>query len=193
MILRTNSQLAVRWYFLRGLAVLSFLAFLSLDGQILGLVGQEGILPIAPAIEGAGVESAWDGFFGQPALVWFFNSDLALRAMTLGGIILSVLLFLDVFPKLLLLLLWFDYLSLTVAGRLFLSYQWDMLLLETLFVSIFFAPGNIVPGGERQEPTNLSVFLLRVVFFKLMFLGGVAKLLSGERNLVGTHGPAVSF
>ena len=36
--------------------------------------------------------------------------------------------------------LWFDYLSLTIAGQLFYQYQWDILLLEAGFMSILLAP-----------------------------------------------------
>jgi hypothetical protein len=37
-------------------------------------------------------------------------------------------------------LLFVLYLSLTIAGHTFLSFQWDILLLETGFLALFFAP-----------------------------------------------------
>src|SRR3712207_8785084 len=43
-------------------------------------------------------------------------------------------------PAVVLLLLFVCYLSLTIAGQTFLSFQWDILLLETGFLAIFFAP-----------------------------------------------------
>ena len=43
-------------------------------------------------------------------------------------------------PGVALLLLFVCYLSLTIAGQTFLSFQWDILLLETGFLAIFFAP-----------------------------------------------------
>jgi hypothetical protein len=39
-------------------------------------------------------------------------------------------------------LAWACYLSLVTVGQEFLSYQWDILLLETGFLAIFFAPWN---------------------------------------------------
>jgi uncharacterized membrane protein YphA (DoxX/SURF4 family) len=67
---------------------------------------------------------------------------------------------------------------LTVDGRIFTSYQWDMLLLETLFVTILLAPHNALPRlRQKVEPPSWpSVLLLRLVLFKLVFLSGLGKV-----------------
>ncbi|MDY6768969.1 MAG: lipase maturation factor family protein [Candidatus Nanohaloarchaea archaeon] len=173
-----------RSVFLRSLAVISFLAFLSLHVQLLGLVGSEGILPARQFL--SAVAANGGGFLQVPTLAWLSASDAALQFLTVGGMLLSVLLFVNVAPRPVLFLLWLFYLSLTSVGQVFLSYQWDALLLETLFLSIFLAPSHLDPRRRGKAPTRFSVWMLRVVLFKLMFLGGLVKLLSGDpvwRNL----------
>ncbi len=159
---------------------MAFLAFYSLNAQLPGLIGQNGILPVAQSLGTASVSGPWEGFWKYPTLAWWFSSDTALLAMTWSGMFLSVLLFFDVVPRAVLILLWFFYLSLFLAGQLFTSYQWDLLLTEVLFASIFFAPATVWPGEERNGPPRFARFLLTFVLFKLMFLGGLVKLLSGD-------------
>src|ERR1044072_5779737 len=57
-----------------------------------------------------------------------------------AGTLISILLIVGLAPVLSLLLLFVLYLSLTIAGQTFLSFQWDILLLETGFLALFFAP-----------------------------------------------------
>jgi uncharacterized membrane protein YphA (DoxX/SURF4 family) len=84
-------------------------------------------------------------------------------------------------PRLCLLLLWALYLSLSVAGQEFLSFQWDVLLLETAVFAIPFAPGTWRPGLAREKPpSSASLWLLRWLLFRLMFASGVVKLTSGD-------------
>jgi hypothetical protein len=71
------------------------------------------------------------------------------------------------------------YLSLTVAGQTFLSFQWDALLLESLLCAAFWAswrwrsrPGDAEPAAGR--------WLVWLLVLKLMFLSGATKLLSGD-------------
>src|SRR5207247_6234749 len=83
------------------------------------------------------------------------------------------------------------YLSLTIAGQTFLSFQWDVLLLETSFLSIFLAPWRLWPGeliclpGSPPPATAAPVsraglFLLKFLLFKLMLMSGIVKLTSGD-------------
>ena len=47
------------------------------------------------------------------------------------------------------------YLSLTIAGQTFLSFQWDILLLETGFLAIFLAPWQTL-AEARTRTTGLA-------------------------------------
>jgi hypothetical protein len=71
------------------------------------------------------------------------------------------------------------YLSLTVAGQTFLSFQWDILLLETGFLSIFLAPWQLRRGRDSSV-SRAGLFLLKFLLFKLMLMSGVVKLTSGD-------------
>jgi hypothetical protein len=80
-------------------------------------------------------------------------------------------------------LLWLFYLSLATVGRDFLGFQWDNLLLETGFLSIFLAALQILPRRSRETPpSRIVVWLLRLLLFKLIFSSGCVKLLSGDQN-----------
>ncbi|MBI4367540.1 MAG: lipase maturation factor family protein, partial [Deltaproteobacteria bacterium] len=66
-------------------------------------------------------------------------------------------------------LLWLLYLSLSVNGQVFLTFQWDILLLEAGFLAIFFGPSS-----------SIVLWLLRWLLFRLMLQSGLAKLASGD-------------
>ena len=175
------------WLFLRLLGFVYFFAFLSLATQILGLMGQSGILPagefLAMLESRVGPERYW--FF--PTLAWLNSSDTALQVMSVGGALGSLLLIFDIAPILVLSLLWVLYLSLVTVGQDFLSFQWDSLLLEAGFLAIFMAPGHLWPrGSPKTPPPKVPRWLLWFLLFRLMFSSGVVKLASGDptwRNL----------
>src|SRR5258706_7448861 len=79
------------WVFLRLLGIVYLVAFLSLAGQIKGLVGCEGILPVAELLR---QPSRWSPglFFSTPTLCWLNKSDRFLVFLCWGGIALSILL-----------------------------------------------------------------------------------------------------
>lgn len=74
-----------------------------------------------------------------------------------------------------------------MIGQEFLSYQWDILLLETGFLAIFLAPLQLRPSLVQEvEPPRPIVWLMRWLLFRLVFSSGAVKLLSGDptwRNL----------
>src|ERR1019366_9272990 len=116
---------------------------------------------------------------------WIASDDNTLVGLCFGGVLLSALLLLTgfgrgKFERLILALLFVLYLSFASAGQEFLSFQWDSLLLEAGFLAIFLGSNRIVP------------WLFRWLVFRLYFLSGAVKLLSGDpnwRNLsaVGFH------
>src|SRR6185369_15172544 len=85
-------------------------------------------------------------------------------------------------PGPVLVLLWVFYLSLCSLAGVFLEFQWDILLLETAFLSIFFAPWKILPGIYRDtQPSPGALWLLRFLLFRLMFASGVVKRAGADR------------
>src|ERR1700741_2565347 len=125
-----------RWVFLRGLALVFLIAFLSLWVQIDGLIGSRGILPVAEFIGNVRRFSSDASFLDLPTLSWWSASDASLHLQGAAGVLLSLALLVGFAPRASLILLWALYLSLTTAGQVFLSFQWDVLLLETAVFAI---------------------------------------------------------
>ncbi len=167
--------------FVRSLGAIYLIAFVSLWLQIDGLVGEQGILPIGQHLQLARGQLGPDAFFLFPTLCWFSSSDAFLHFLCGAGAIISVLLMAGLGPVLCLSLLFVLYLSLTIAGQTFLSFQWDILLLETGFLAIFFAPCRWRMNGDSEAPfSRVGFFLLKLLLFKLMFMSGVVKMTSGD-------------
>src|SRR5437016_10930047 len=191
---------ARRW-FLRALGVIYLIAFVSLWVQADGLVGSNGMSPVnqfLPAVRG---QVGPDAYGLLPTLCWFNSSDAFLHFLCGSGVLCSLLLIFGIAPAVLLLALFVLYLSLTIAGQAFFNFQWDVLLLETGFLSIFFAPWRVWPRQLSLRPgsappataapvSQAALFLLKLLVFKLMLMSGVVKLTSGDDswwNLTALH------
>jgi hypothetical protein len=168
--------------FRRALGAVHLAAFGSLWVQLHGLVGERGIRPASEFLERAAAHFAERGesaALSLPTLAWLFGAgDVALHAYcALGFIAGLVLLFAPFggrFAVPALGLAYVTYLSLLPLGAEFLRFQWDLLLLETTFAAMFYTP--------RFAP---SVWIPRIVLFKLMFSSGVVKLQSGDPTWAG--------
>jgi hypothetical protein len=169
------------WLFLRLLALIYLAAFLSLAVQIKGLIGSRGILPANEFIAKR-KRFGLGSFHRDPTLLWINSSDNFLLTLTWAGVALSVLLTVGFAPMAMLAVLWILYLSLFTVGRVFLGYQWDVLLLETGFLAIFVAPVELAPHfPPTQGSSAIILWLLWWLLFRLMFSSGMVKLNSGER------------
>jgi hypothetical protein len=171
----------IQWIYLRGLGLVFCLAFTSLLPQLSGLVGPEGLEPATALLEWARAELGAERFLRLPTLLWLTSAgDTALRAVGLTGLVSGALLVANVAPRWALIGAWACYLSLVVAGGSFLSFQWDVLLLETALVSLPLAPGHLRPPGVVAEPPRGTILLVRILLARLMFMSGVVKLASGD-------------
>ncbi len=161
--------------FLKGLALIYLAAFVSLTGQIEGLAGSQGILPLVEQQSDlAGRYGLWS-VLATPSLFWINSSDTALVIAAWAGSAAAVLLLFGILPRVMLVALYVLYLSLYHAGSIFMNFQWDTLLLETGFLAIFLAV-----GGAR-----LVIWLMRWLLFRLRFLSGISKLASGDPSWIG--------
>ncbi len=159
----------VAWLFLRGLGLVYLAAFLSLAAQIRGLVGAQGILPLGEYLAAAHQGWGADAYWRLPTLFWLDARDAALIAGAWLGVALAVLLTLGILQRIALAGLFALYLSFVYAGQIFMTYQWDMLLVEAGFLAIF------LTGGSR-----IVVWLYRLLLFRFLFLAGLVKLASGD-------------
>ncbi len=146
------------WIFLRALALVYLVAFLSWMPQLPGLVGPDGIMPNGSpaatyqlvALAGAGAAlAAFAGYFVGPAL----------------------------------LAAWLAYAAVTNGAGEFADFQWDRLLLEAGFLALLIAPfrrARVADG--RVEASSTMVWLFRFLLFRVLFLSGLAKLLFGDAS-----------
>lgn len=170
-----------RRIFLRGLALVYAVAFLSFGVQAHGLVGSEGVLPASDLLEAAGERLGAAAFWRVPTLLWLDASDAAITGVWVVGVVASGALAIGFAPRALLGLLWLLYLSLASASQIFLSYQWDALLLEAGLLAIFLAPsGWRLRSRDDPGPSRAALWLERWLLFRLLFLSGAVKLVSGD-------------
>jgi hypothetical protein len=122
-------------------------------------------------------------FFYAPTLLWLGSGSGALTALVWGGMIASVLLVLNLWPRGSIAVCFVLFLSFIGAAQDFASYQSDGMLLEAGFLSLFFAPRGLRPGlGIDRPPSRASLFLLRWEWFRIYFESGLVKLLSGDEQ-----------
>jgi predicted DCC family thiol-disulfide oxidoreductase YuxK len=164
--------------FLRLLAVIYGIAFLSFWVQLNGLVGPHGILPASEFLDAVTKQVGGMRWLYLPSLCWIFGSGIFLHVLCAAGVVLAVAAFCNVLRALCLIGLWVAWLSLAAPGQLFLSFQWDTLLLEAGFLSIFLASWR--RGDRRPDPPRAARWLLWWLLIRLMVLSGAVKLTSGD-------------
>ena len=177
-----NTYELVSALFIKLLAVVYFVAFASLSGQIVGLVGQDGILPVTDLLEYGSTHFGWKRYLAYPTVFWINAGDTALTAATWLGCAFSVLLFLNYKTRFSLIVLYLLYLSLYHASQTFLNFQWDYLLIEAGFLAIFLTPNS-----------RIIIFLYRWLLFRLRFLSGLSKIVSNDPGWAGLSALAFYF
>jgi lipase maturation factor 1 len=182
-----STHLWARWIFLRALGLIYFSGFYSLLFQAKGLIGPNGILPASDYLQAVAAALHGARFWFAPSLLWLGASDRALMLLCWAGMIASILLVLNIWPRGMIAICFVCFLSFVCTLQDFASYQSDGMLQEAGFISFFFAPTGFLPGlGRTDGPSRLSRFLLQWEWFRIYFQSGVVKLASGDtswRNL----------
>ncbi|HUA16084.1 MAG TPA: lipase maturation factor family protein [Verrucomicrobiae bacterium] len=175
-------RLIPRWLFLRALGGIYFSAFFSLLSQIRGLIGPEGILPADTYLQAVAQSlGSWERLWYAPTVLWWSSGTAMLAALCWVGMLASLLLVLNLWPRGMLLICFICFLSFVSAAQDFSGYQSDGMLLEAGFIALFFAPPGFWPGLARARSTSrASLFLLQWEWFRIYFESGVVKLLSGD-------------
>ena len=175
-------RLIPRWLFLRALGLIYFSAFFSLIFQIRGLIGPAGILPAGSYLQAvAQALSHGQRLWYAPTLLWWSSGPVMLSALCWAGMLASLLLVLNLWPRGTLVICFVCFLSFVSAAQDFSGYQSDGMLLEAGFISFFFAPAGFRPRfGRMHPPSRASLFLLQWEWFRIYFESGVVKILSGD-------------
>src|SRR3954465_9758632 len=95
-----STYLWPRWLFLRGLGLIFFSAFYSLAFQIHGLIGPRGILPAGEYLGQVRGGLGMRGYWYAPTLLWLSSDSAALTAVVALGMISSLLLVANRWPRL---------------------------------------------------------------------------------------------
>ena len=173
-----------------GVASCHAIACASLHAQLPGLFGRDGLAPFATSLRGAeariGSASLAARFRALPTLLWLAAplhtapDALAGALCLLGACVAGALVVAcsvrarpgGLVTAFTFLVLHVMYASLLTVGQPFLSFQWDILLLESLVVCALLA----APSGELPPAFELPP---RVLMWKLMLMSGAVKLQSG--------------
>ena len=174
-------RLLPRWIFLRTLGLIYYSAFFSLAFQIRGLIGAHGILPAKEYLTALAEQFGRASYWYAPTLLWFSSGSHMVTGVCWAGMIASLLLVLNLWPRGMLAICFVCFLSFVSAAQDFSAYQSDGMLLEAGFIAMFFAPAGWRPGrGEASPSSRASWFLLVWECFRIYFESGVAKILGGD-------------
>jgi len=184
--LEPQKMARTRNLFLKVMGFIYLCAFYSVAKQIIGLVGSDGVLPAKNYLQMIYAQLGVKSYWLNPTIFWLNASQTALYVIAYIGVAFSLLTALGLTQAPLFVILWVLYLSIINVGGVFLSFQWDILLLEAGFLCVFLAPWRFGKQARTAEPSRVIIFLFRLLLFKLMFCSGVVKFSSHDetwRNL----------
>ncbi|MCE5317091.1 MAG: lipase maturation factor family protein [Parachlamydia sp.] len=156
------------------LGLIYFAAFGAFLFQIRGLMGREGILPVESFLQWIWQRAGTKAYRYVPTLFWLNASDEALMAVAALGTLFSILLFFYVYPVLMLILIYILYLSILSVGQAFLSFGWEMFLMEITV--------NAILMNMTATPNPAVWVSLNLLLFRFHFQGGIVKLFSRDVN-----------
>lgn len=163
-----------QWVFLKLLGFSYLIAFGSLFLQVKGLYGSRGIIPLTEIFKGIKKSRYYQHLYYTPSVFWLSTDDKMLQGVALVGVLGSLLVLGGVGVPWILLLLCFLYLSYVSACIYFLSFQWDVLLIEVGFAGFIFS--------LQTPPLPIVIFLMWVILFRFIFSSGIAKFLMGSED-----------
>src|ERR1043166_135967 len=158
-----------RSVFQRGLALIYLIAFLNAVNQFKPLLGESGLLPVPLWIRAV-------PFRASPSLFFLAPKDWAFTAAAWLGVSLSCVALAGVSERFtwpvsvaVWAALWVLYLSFVNVGQIFYGFGWESILLEAGFYAIFLGPVSMTPP-------KIVIWMLRWLFFRVMFGAGLIKL-----------------
>jgi len=158
------------------------IAFASLSGQLLGLVGSRGISPAREQL--AAMRAHFPGplrFVRLPTLLWLSPSDRFLRALPWLGMAAGLYAVLGGPGSIWALAACFVlYLSLDVAALMF---PWDCLLFEAGLLALFLPEPRCLPElGASALPLPVVAFAFRFLLVRLMWGFALLKFVGTKRG-----------
>lgn len=171
----SSSYWLTRFVLLRLLGLVYLVAFATILDQGLGLLGSDGLLPAAQFLERARAQLDWP-FLRLPTLFWWTSSNSFLMGTAWLGFALSLAVLFGYANSILLLALWFLYMSFVHVGQNWYSFGWEIQLLETGFLAVFLCPLLDGRPFPRRPPPILVIWLFRWLIFRIMLGAGLIKI-----------------
>lgn len=163
----------VRWLFVRGLAAIYLVAFLSALNQFPALLGERGLLPVRDFLHRVPFRAA-------PSLFHWRYSDSLLRVVAWIGIALSAATLVGLTERAPIavyvaawLTVWALYLSIVNVGQTFYGFGWESMLVEAGFFAAFLGPRSVAPPV-------IVILVLRWMMFRVELGAGLIKLRHDE-------------
>lgn len=158
-----------RFLFQRTMGCMYLLVFIIALKQYRTLVGESGLLPIKHYLRTS-------RFLDAPSLFWINSSDTFILILTWCGLCLSALALTGISDShglivsvIIWALLWIIYQSFVNTGQTFYGFGWEMVMLETGFLTIF-------TGSSSVKPSPVVMILVLWVLFRVMFGAGMIKI-----------------
>lgn len=177
------------FHFLVGLSYL--FAFISIIYQLDGLYGYNGLIPADIYVDRIRDHYSnmiinkkyFDLFLMVPSLSSIFYKELGVTVDAISyslivlGLIASSLICLGYYSSILYIICFICYINILSIGQVFLSFQWDTLLMEVGFICIFASP-IFYNNDSKTSTKSILNWTFRFLAFKLLFLSGIVKLQS---------------
>jgi hypothetical protein len=164
--------------YLRALALVVLIAWLSLGAQLEVLIGSNGLLPWFQAMQV--LQQRHVPFWSFPSVLRLVQTDSGLWIFWSAGMLSALLALLappsvtpSATPRVLLPISGALYSGFVIAGRTFFTFQWDNLLLESCLLAAFL---------PTDKPARWARLLFKILLFKLYWESGLAKWQSGAHD-----------
>ncbi len=174
----TTTINGIGYLLLRCISFVYIIAMYSLYYQILGLIGCNGLTPLHLSIHKWNMESK----LNQISYMMLYNASINDNELKKQVVISLIVAFVSlIYPHpICYLYLYLFYNAIKKGCTVFLQLQWDSLLLEVLFLSIFFSIAVVI----LQNQICIIIFnnLIKLTLFRLMFGSGIVKFMSSDQS-----------
>ena len=186
-----SAQGLTRNFLLCGVSLSSCAAFLSAYFQLAGLVGENGLIPLSNTLitlrsylDGKEKDVGWFHLDGPMTFMLRFvfekfsisgRPERQISTLVLIDVVISLISAIYPHPVLFA-YMYISYYSIKRVGGRFFNFQWDALLLETLFISV------LLSMAYDTQTTAMCMWAMKALLFRLMFGSGVVKLFSRDES-----------
>jgi lipase maturation factor 1 len=174
---KNTSYSKITTLYFQGLGLLSFFHFFSWGTQFLGLSGSNGLLPLNIILFNSETKFSFiEKLIRTPTLFWISQKEEFMFMTLLLSLALSLCLIFKYQSKLSSFILWVIAVSIAAVTPEFSIFQSDNLMIETLFVSFLVCP------RKNAAPMNYTIFIMSMLFFKVLFHSGLGKFLPPDTS-----------